>query len=156
MANMALPVNGVLRSFTGAPIYQGIALYKLLSDSNKIFLLSTDKKIDERWLREQKLRGYDDMIGPDVFTDLDDLLYAQVLHARNSSVGAFELAIIPDPAVAAKLLAVGVTTLLFLHPFYVKEEFRPDSRKGIRSWSEIVDELEKQQDSFSEDPRIKK
>lgn len=155
MANMALPIDGVLRSHSGSPIYQGIALYRLLSDNNKIFLLSNDKNIDERWLREQKLKGYDDMIGPEAPNSFDDRLYAQVLHARNSSIGAFELAVVPDPAVAAKLLAVGVTTLLFLQPFYIKEEFRPDSRKGIRSWNQIVDELERQQDSFSEDPRIK-
>lgn len=153
MANMALPIDGVLRSHNGSPIYQGLAFYKLLSESNKVFLLSNDKKIDERWLREQKLRGYDDMIGPDV-PMAHDGLYAQVIHARNSSVGAFELAVVPDPAVAARLLAVGITTLLFLQPFYIKEEFRPDSRKGIRSWSQIVDELERQQDSFSEDPRV--
>lgn len=154
MANMALPIEGVLRSHTGSPIYQGLALYKLLSESNKVFLLSSNKDIDERWLREQKLRGYDDMIGPDVPQAADGLMYAQVLYARSASVGAFELAIIPDPEVAARLLAVGVTSLLFLHPFYIKEEFRPDSRKGVRSWNEIREEIIKQQDSFSEDPRI--
>lgn len=154
MANMALPINGVLRSHTGSPIYQGLALYKLLTDSNKVFILSEDKSIDERWLREQKLRGYDDMIGPEVPMVQDGILYAQVLHARNSSVGAFELAVVPDPAVASKLLSVGITTLLFLQPFYIKEEFRPDSRKGIRSWGSIVDELDKQQNAFSEDPRV--
>lgn len=154
MANMALPINGVLRSHAGSPIYQGIALFKLLSDSNKVFLISEDKKIDERWLREQKLRGYDDMIGPDVPLLLDNLLYSQVVYARNASVGAFELAVIPDPEVAAKLLGVGITTMLFLHPSYIKEEFRPDSRKGIQSWADIVSELERQQDSFAEDPRI--
>lgn len=154
MANMALPIEGVLRSHNGSPIYQGIALYKLLSENNKVFLLSNNKNIDERWLREQKLRGYDDMIGPDVPQVNEGVLYAQVLYARSASVGAFELAVIPDPEVASKLLAVGITTLLFLHPFYIKEEFRPDSRKGIQSWSEIVAELEKQQDSFSEDPRL--
>lgn len=154
MANMALPIEGVLRSHNGSPIYQGIALFKLLSDSNKIFLLSKNKKIDERWLREQKLRGYDDMIGNDIPMFFNNILYSQVLHARNSSVGAFELAVVPDPDTAAKLLGVGITTLLFLHPFYVKEEFRPDSRKGVKSWSDIVNELERQQDSFSEDPRV--
>lgn len=154
MANMALPIDGVLRSHNGSPIYQGIALYKVLGEANKIFLLSNNKNIDERWLREQKLRGYDDMIGPDVPQALDGVLYAQVLHARSISVGTFELAIIPDPEVAAKLLGVGITTLLFLHPFYIKEEFRPDSRKGIQSWAEIVAEIEKQQDAFAEDPRV--
>lgn len=155
MANMALPINGVLRSFNGSPIYQGIALYRLLADSNKVFILSSDKKIDERWLREQKLRGYDDMIGPEVPQASENLLYAQVLHARSISVGAFEMAVVPDPEVAAKLLGVGITTLLFLQPLYIKEEFRPDSRKGVRSWTEIREEIIKQQDSFAEDPRLK-
>lgn len=154
MANMALPIDGVLRSYNGSPIYQGLALYKLLGEANKVYLLSANKNIDERWLREQKLRGYDDMIGPDVPQASEGLLYAQVLYARSSSVGKFELAVVPDPEVAAKLLSVGITSLLFLHPAYIKEEFRPDSRKGIRSWQDIRDEIINQQDSFSEDPRI--
>lgn len=153
MANFAIPIEGVLRSHTGSPIYQGLALYKLLDTKNKIFLLSTDKKIDERWLREQKLRGYDDMIGPDVPGPKDTLLYNQVLHVRSLG-GGFEMAIVPDPDVAAKLLTVGITTILFLHPSYIKEEFRPDSRKGVRSWAEIQAEIISQQDAFAEDPRL--
>lgn len=153
MANMAMFIDGVLRGHNGAPIYQGLALYKLLNEDNKVFLLSTDKTKDERWLKEHKLLNVDELIGSDIPGVTDDLSFRQVEYARSLG-GGFQLAITSDPDLCSKLLEVGITTLLFAHPSYLREEFRPDSRQGVKSWSRIVEELEYQQERFKEDPRV--
>jgi hypothetical protein len=43
---------------------------------------------------------------------------------------------------------------MFLQPSYITEGFRPDSKVGVKSWSAIVDEIVKQQEQFTEDPRV--
>jgi hypothetical protein len=153
MATFAVFIDGVLRSQTNAPIYQGMALYKMLNFDNKVYILSKDKKNDERWLREQKLNVVDDIIGPEVPAPKDDLEFYQIQHIRGLG-GGFEMAITADPELAAKLLKVGVTTLLFMQPIYMNEKFRPDGRQGVRSWQKIKEELESQQEAFLEDPRV--
>jgi hypothetical protein len=60
-----------------------------------------------------------------------------------------------DPVLAKKLLEVGITTVVFMQPAYIKEEFRPDSREGRKTWDDIQAEIVKQQDSILEDPRLK-
>jgi hypothetical protein len=55
---------------------------------------------------------------------------------------------------AKNLLEVGITTVVFLQPSYVKEEFRPDSRVGRKSWEDISTEIANQQDAIKEDPRV--
>ncbi len=153
MATFAIFIDGVLRSHTNAPIYQGLALYKMLNMDNKVYVVSNDKKNDERWLREQKLYVVDDIIGPEVPAPKDDLAFYQIQHIRGLG-GGFEMAITSDPELAAKLLKVGVTTLMFLQPIYMNEKFRPDGRKGVKSWQMIREELESQQDAFLDDPRV--
>lgn len=152
MATFAVFIDGVLRSETGSTIYQGLGLYKMLAEGNKVFLLSADKEKDERWLKENKIWKVDEVIGQDVPGAKEELNYRQVEFCRSKGVG-LEMVITSDPELATKLLGIGVTTLMFLQPFYIKEEFRPDSRKGIKSWASIVDELVLQQEKFIEDPR---
>jgi hypothetical protein len=153
VANMAMFIDGVLRSHTGSPIYQGIAMYRLLNHNNKIYLLSSDRKKDEIWLKQHNIFGIDDLIDENIPGVIDDLPFRQVEYCRSQG-GGFELAITSDPELTAKLLSIGVTTLMLLHPTYLREEFRPDSRQGIKSWSDIVSEIEMQKDNFKEDPRV--
>jgi hypothetical protein len=78
--------------------------------------------------------------------------WRQVEYVR--SQGPVEMVICSDPVLGKRLLEAGITTLMFLQPSYIKEDFRPDSRQGVKSWSDIVDEIVKQQESFVEDPRV--
>ena len=82
----------------------------------------------------------------------DDPEFRQVEWVR--SQGPVDYVVTSDPVLTNKLLQVGVTTLVFMNPIYIKEEFRPDSRKGVRSWQEIADEIARQQDNYSEDERV--
>ena len=148
-------IDGVLRSSTGAPIYQGLGIYKLLQDANKIYLFSENVERDERWLRENKLwKNTDDLIGPGVANGDPDVAFRQVMYCRGLASG-FEMAITSDPELTAKLLEKGVTTLMLVHPVYIDEKFRPDGRTGVKSWADITAEIERQQDQLSEDKRLK-
>ena len=147
-------IDGVLRSSSGAPIYQGLGIYKLLQEANKIYLFSENVERDERWLRENKLwKNTDDLIGPGVANGDPDIAFRQVMHCRSLG-GSFEMAITSDPELTAKLLEKGVTTLMLVHPVYIDEKFRPDGRVGVKSWADITAEIERQQDQFSEDRRV--
>ena len=146
-------LDGVLRSHTGGPIYQGLGLYKLLNENNKVLLICADKKKDDVWLKQHKINKLDDLIGRDIPGMTDFPEWRQVEYVR--SQGPVEMVICSDPVLGKRLLEAGITTVMFLQPSYVKEDFRPDSRQGVKSWSDIVDEIVRQQESFVEDPRVK-
>ena len=145
-------VDGVLRSHTGAPIYQGLGLYRMLNEHNRVVLLCSDKAKDDNWLKQHRINKLDDLVGRDIPAMTDDPEFRQVEYCRG--MGTVEMVITSNSQLASRLLAVGVTTNLFLHPSYIKEEFRPDSKDGRRAWDDIVQEITKQQESFVEDPRV--
>lgn len=145
-------VDGVLRSHTGSPIYQGLGLYRLLAENNRVLLLCEDKDKDDVWLKQHKINKVDDLVGLDIPFMTDNPEFRQVEYCRG--MGPVEAVITSNPVLIKQLLEVGVTSIAFLHPSYIKEEFRPDSRIGVRSWADIENEIVKQQDAIREDPRI--
>ena len=145
-------VDGVLRSHTGSPIYQGLGLYRLLAENNRVLLLCEDKDKDDVWLKQHKINKVDDLVGLDIPFMTDNPEFRQVEYCRG--MGPVEAVITSNPVLIKQLLEVGVTSIAFLHPSYIKEEFRPDSRTGVRSWADIENEIIKQQDAIREDPRV--
>jgi hypothetical protein len=145
-------VDGVLRSHTGSPIYQGLGLYRLLAENNRVLLLCEDKDKDDVWLKQHKINKVDDLVGLDIPFMTDNPEFRQVEYCRG--MGPIEAVITSNPVLIKQLLEVGVTSIAFLHPSYIKEEFRPDSRTGVRSWADIENEIIKQQDAIREDPRV--
>lgn len=145
-------VDGVLRAHTGAPIPQGLKLYRTLKEKTEVFILCSHKERDDRWLREQKINTVDDLVGPDVPMVDGWLELRQVEHCR--SRGHIDYVVTSDPKLAAKLLEIGVTSLMFLHPTYLNEKSRPDGREGKKSWSQIREEIVRQQELYVSDPRI--
>lgn len=147
-------IDGVLRSHTGTPIYQGLALYRLFNDNNQVILLGTHKGKDDRWLKEHKINKLDDLIDYTIPGMTDEFPeWRQIEHLRGK--GPVDLVITSDPKVVHKLLQVGMTSLMFLQPAYIKEEFRPDSRGGVKVWQDIDAEITKQIENLFEDPRLK-
>jgi len=146
-------VDGVLRSHTGSPIYQGLALYRLFNDSNRVVLLCEHKAKDDRWLREHKINKLDDLIDRSIPSMTDFPEWRQVEYCRGQ--GAIDMVVTSNPELAKKLLEVGVTALVFMQPSYIEEKFRPDSREGRKTWGEIQAEIRLQQDSILEDARLK-
>lgn len=146
-------LDGVLRNtLTNAPIPQGMTLYKNLKEENRVLLLGNNRAKDDRWLREHKILSVDDLVGPESAIGYDWEELRQVEFVRGQ--GPVDYVITSDPTLAVKLLEIGVTTLMFLHPVYLTEKFRPDSKQGAKPWEEITAEIAKQQEAFVADPRI--
>ena len=146
-------IDGVLRNHTNTPIYQGLGLYRLLAENNRVILLSANKEVDDVWLKQHKINKIDDLIGRDIpFMTPEDAELRQVEHCRSN--GPVEMVFTSNPVLAKQLLEIGITTNVFLQPSYIKEEFRPDSREGRKSWADIEHEIASQQDAITEDPRL--
>ena len=145
-------VDGVLRSESGSPIYQGLALYRMFNEDVRVILLTDEREKTNRWLLEHKINKFDDLIDRNVPGVLEDPDIEQVKYVR--SQGKVELVVTSDIELAKKLLEIGLDTLLFLHPTYLRPEFRPDGRQGIRSWAAIEEEIDKQIEMIREDPRV--
>jgi hypothetical protein len=146
-------IDGVLRSHTNTPIYQGLGLYRLLAENNRVILISSNKEVDDVWLKQHKINKIDDLIGRDIpFMTPENQELRQVEHCRSN--GPVEMVFTSNPILAKQLLEIGITTNVFLQPSYIKEEFRPDSREGRKSWADIEKEIVDQQDAISEDPRL--
>lgn len=145
-------VDNVLRSHTGTPIKQGLALYRTLKEKERVLLLCSHREKDDRWLKENKINLVDDLIGTDVPFLEARIEMRQVHYCRAN--WAVDLVITGDPEVATLLLNSGMTTMMFLHPSYISEKFRPDSRQGVKPWAELTEELIRQQETLVDDHRI--
>ena len=147
-------IDGVLRNpTTNAPIPQGMSLYRILKEKGRVLLLCTDKYKDDRWLRENKVNLVDDLVGLEMTAGVEWPALRQVEYCRGQQSGA-ELVITSDPALAAKLLEIGLTTLMFMHPVDLDEKFRPDGKRGAKSWEKIKSEIISQQETYVEDHRV--
>lgn len=145
-------VDGVLRSDTGSPIYQGLALYRMFNEDVRVILLSNEREKTHRWLLEHKINKIDDLFDYNLPGVLDDPELDQVKYCR--SQGKVDVVVTADLDLATKLLQEGLDTLVFLHPTYLRPEFRPDGRQGVRSWAAIEAEMDKQIEMIKEDPRV--
>ena len=145
-------VDGVLRSESGSPIYQGLALYRMFNEDVRVILLTDDRDKTHRWLLEHRINTFDDLVDRNVPGILNDPDLEQVKYCR--SQGKVELVVTGNVELSKKLLEIGLDTLLFLHPTYLRPEFRPDGRQGMKAWADIEEEIDKQIEMIKEDPRV--
>lgn len=146
-------VDGVLRNkLNNAPIYQGLALYRMFNEDVRVVLLCDDRDKTNRWLLEHKINKLDDLIDHRVPGVVANPELEQVKYCR--SQGKMELVVTANVELAKGLLEEGIDSLLFLHPNYLRPEFRPDGRQGMRSWAAIEEEIDKQIEMMKEDPRV--
>ena len=145
-------LDHVMRSHMNTPIKQGIALFRTLKEKDRVLILCNHIGKDDRWLRENKINLVDDLVGPDVPFLEESIEFRQVAYCRAN--WPIDLVITGDPEVAKRLLEAGVTVSLFMHPSYISEKFRPDSRQGVKPWAELTEEIISQQESIVEDHRV--
>lgn len=144
-------LDGVLRAPNQGPLYEGTALFHALKDSKKVNILSKNNKDADRWLKLNNLGKVDDLYDYSyIATATENHDYKLVEYCRSQA--KIELVITADVELAEKLLTQGLHVLLFLHPMYIRPEFRPDGR-GRRAWDAITAELDKQQELYAEDSR---
>lgn len=145
-------LDDVLRNAKGSPIYEVAAILNAVKDSKKVTILSKSNEDADRWLKSVNIGKIDDLVDYSFITATDDKDYWLVEYCRAN--GKVDLVVTANVELAERLLEVGVNTLLFLHPMYIRPEFRPDGR-GRRGWDAIVEEIDKQQELHAEDTRVK-
>ena len=129
----------------GAPVWDGLKLYHALATQYKVVLDSghDDYTDIEHWCQVNGLARHVLVMARDA---TEEALEGPVLASRHLDEWRGQgfdvsLYVTADPAVAATMLARGVTTLLLTHPAYARPEFRPDHDRGLRSWEQIEAEV---------------
>lgn len=147
--NVLVFLDGVLKNDSGAPIPHGVALFRSLQSWRRTIILCDKKEMTETWLRQNKITKIDDLICLDVLNVDDEMLLVEHCRAK----GPIELLVTSNPELAVRAMESGITVSLFLHPKYIRPEFRPDTSRGAKAWSDLTAELNKQDELYREDPR---
>jgi len=145
-------LDGVLRSDTKTPIYEGVSLYKALNVNGLVTLACEDQEEAQRWCKEHKLNDVDGFISNKSVGEYPDKDFLKIQHQQAS--GPLHMVVTADMDLAVKCLEHGIKTLLWLHPVYLNAKFRPDGRDGRKSWDAVVSELDRQVQLKLEDDRL--
>lgn len=137
MSTIFVALEGVLKTETGDPIPEGIKLYRVLAEHYRIAIASDlDINKTEHWLKSNLIVGYGEIYDDRYFFEGQDLRMRQLAIAR--SRGRVELFIDPDADRCAQALAMGVHTMLFASPKFVRVT------REVRPWADLSDEVERQ------------
>lgn len=145
-------MDGVLRTDTKVPIFEGLYLYRTLNENTTVLLACSDEQEAARWCKEHKIKDVDGFIGDNKVNAVDDKDWLKI--QLQQSAGRIYMVITPDLDLAKTCLENGVKVLAFLNPVYMSQKFRPDGREGRRSWDAVVGELDKQVNMLMEDERL--
>lgn len=127
------------------PIPAGRALITTLAQEWMIIYMTAveDPELVEAWRRRENLpkpsllyahRSHDPRV-EEWKPDLTRIVRSQGIEP--------DLLIDPSPAVVAACLRRGVTSMLFADPAYIRPEWSPDTVRGPRQWTTLVQEIEK-------------
>jgi hypothetical protein len=137
MATALVALEGILKTETGDPIPEGIKLYRILAQHYRVIITSDMSwQQTDHWLRSNLIVGYGEIYDDRYFFEGQDLRSRHLAIAR--AAGRVDLFIDVDADRCAEAAAMGITTLLFAHPTFIRTE------RGIRPWETLVDEVERQ------------
>lgn len=145
-------MDGVLRTDTKVPIFEGIMLYRALNLDATVLLACGDEQDAIRWCKEHKIKDVDGFISDSKVAASDNKDWLKV--QQQQALGTVYFVITSDLDLAKTCLENGVRVLTFIHPIYLSPKFRPDGRDGRRSWDAVVGELDKQLNMLLEDERL--
>lgn len=145
-------LDGVLRhQLNKQPLTEGVALYRSFKEKYTVVVVGNEKKAStEHWLRSHKV-DFDDILENSETKHGKDS-FAQCQHLRTK--GHIEFVITADTVLAKQLLESGYNVLMFLHPIYLRPEFRPDAPEGVKPWAEIEKEYDRQLGLYMDDSRV--
>jgi hypothetical protein len=148
-------MDGVLRGNNEAPIAPGIIMIGSLSSWNQItFMGSVTQAEMQYWLDVNKIVDFDRLIDSSVALEGEDLSERQVNVAR--AKGPIDLFITNNPKLWAYAFNMGIPSVMFAVPSYTRVEFRPDAPKRIRSWDNIEESINKQNELRTKDARLQR
>lgn len=146
-------IDGVLRTQDDAPIPTGIIMCGTLTAYNRMtFLSSTSTAETERWMNLNKVVDYDLVLDSSVHLEGEDLVERQLSVARTK--GPIDLFITANPDHWVYAFNHGIPSVMFGVPAYQRVEFRPDAPKRVRSWDNIVEAVQKQNEMRTKDARL--
>lgn len=151
--SVIIVVDGVMRRERDqSPIMQGVALYKSLNETNRVLLLTDNRERTDVWLKLNNLaKKIDDIIEIGHKEDPNPRV-RQINSLRSKD--KIDFVVTEDPDLARDLIEQGIPVLVFLNPSYTRPEFRPDARAGVKRWESIMEEMDRQQGLYMEDPRL--
>jgi hypothetical protein len=141
LATALVSLEGVLMKENGDPIPEGVKLYRVLCEHYRIVLCSDmSQERTDHWLRSNLIVGYGDIYDNRYFFEGQDLRSRQLSIAR--SHGLVELFVDPDADRCAEALQLGVTTILFASPKFVR------TVRKVRPWEDMKNEVERQKNAL--------
>lgn len=148
MRTVAVMLDGVLRKpldveaqdFGASLLYAG-----LLQGFRIVILGGYDEEKDKHFLSVNGMGGYVKIepIRREDHPTEEGRIRAQIKRLRSEGF-QFEFAVLPDPDLAVDVYRMGIPVLLYLHPHFSAESFRPDFEGGIRPWDELAAEVDYQ------------
>ena len=136
-----IAIEGVLKTETGDPIQEGIKLFRILSEFYRVVLSSDmDLKKTEHWLRSHMIVGYGEIYDSSLF------FVGQELRSRHLAVakskGKVELFIDSDSDFCAEALSMGIPTIMFASPRFVR------NTRNVKPWEDLQTEVDRQKDAL--------
>ena len=148
-----IDIDGVMRHpYNSQPIREGFALYHMIRDKVKVTFICEDKKLGEVFLRSNKILKFDLIEDTKSMPPGDDVWVRLIKKHRVRS--PIDYVVTANIDLIQPLLEQGIVTLAFCAPSYLDAKFFPDTRKGMKTWSEVKEEIERQQELLSQDGRL--
>lgn len=146
-------LDGVMRDQNDGLIGTGVLMYGTLTVYNRMTIMSSlTKDKAETWLNQHKVVDFDHLIDSSVHLEGEDLQERQIKHAR--SLGGIDLFITANPKLWAFAFEMGIPSVMFGVPSYLRPEFRPDAPKRVRAWTDIEEAVNKQNELRTKDVRL--
>jgi len=138
-----ISLEGVLKTETGDPIPEGIKLFRILSEFYRIIISSDmDTKHTEHWLRSHMIVGYGELYDSSMFFEGQELRLRHMDVAK--AKGKLELFVDSDADYCAAALAIGVPTIMFASPIFVR------TVRDVRPWEDLQAEVTRQKEALLE------
>jgi hypothetical protein len=148
-----IDIDGVLRHpYNSHAIREGFALYNMLRQTSTVTFLCDDKEKGNYFLRTHKILKYDNIQDTKSLAPGDDVWIRLIKRCRAN--GPVDFVVTANIDLVAPLLDAGIATLTFCLPSYLDSKFRPDGRTGQKAWTEISEEIIRQQDLLAQDNRL--
>jgi hypothetical protein len=120
---------------------------------NRIIIMSSSSDAETTyWLNTNKIVEVDDVIDSSAGLATESLQERQIKLAR--SRGNVDLFITANPELWAFAFEMGIPSVMFGQPSYLRPEFRPDAPSRVRSWTQIEEAVIKQNIARTNDARL--
>jgi len=154
MQDTVIVMEGVLRSAASEGcIKEGAALYRALAGGSRLHILTAQWDIASasRWLAAFNMTGHMRIVVAVTESPADrvDAL------SKIPTYGLPPLVIEADPECAAEEVRHGYPVLLFARPYYSDLGWQPDVPKVARPWADVMAEMERQEELYYADSRLR-